>query len=450
MSWPEPHPLPLTEQTWPLAQQMLVVSMGLKQQLRPAGQQPAAPQTAPLQHWPSRQVDPLAQVPQLTIWPQLFRANPQVLPAQVVARLSGVQHVPFSRQTSPAAQQASPQRQSVPNPPGIVSPTGQAATHVPQQRPPVQQSPSLSQLSPGARHAAWQIRSTHAPEQQSASAWQVFPLVVQQVPLAPQRCVPAQQVLAPLGAVQIRSVGQQPSPMQTDPAGQQVPPVQARSAGQQLLNPTHRSPAAQQKPTTLLTPMPQVCPAGQQVPPRVQNSFAPHGAHAAPPWPHVVGDCCSWAMQLPLLSQQPLGQVVASQGVTQAPSRHAWPSGQAAPVAPQTQFPSAQVSAVAPQATQPAPQAVGSLSPTQLPPQRWEPWSQTNPQAPPVQVAVALAGGVQSLGVQQSVAGMQASPQPFCPLGQQRLLAQLPEAHCALRSHPDPSARSPTQSPAAQ
>jgi hypothetical protein len=40
----------LTLQTSPLAQQMLEVVLGLKQQLRPAGQQPAAPQTEPAQH----------------------------------------------------------------------------------------------------------------------------------------------------------------------------------------------------------------------------------------------------------------------------------------------------------------------------------------------------------------------------------------------------------------
>ena len=215
----------------------------------------------------------------------MFRANPQFLPAQVVASLSGAQQSPPAVQTKPGEQQPSPQRQIVSNPPVIVTPIGQAASHVPQQKPPAQQSPSLSQVSPRARHVAWQIRSTHASEQQLASAWQVLPVAVQHVPSAPQRCVLAQQVLTPVGEVQTWLLGQHPSPTQTDPAGQQ-PPKQVRSAGQQMLFATQNSPATQQKPA----PMPQCWLAGQQVPLLVQDWFASQGAHAAPAWPHVAAD----------------------------------------------------------------------------------------------------------------------------------------------------------------
>jgi hypothetical protein len=56
---------------------------------------------------------------------------------------------------------------------------------------------------------------------------------------------------------------------------------------------------------------------------------------------------------LPVLSQQPLGQLVALQ--TQAPFTQAWPAAQAAPVAPQTHWPLLQVSAVIPQVRQAKP-----------------------------------------------------------------------------------------------
>jgi hypothetical protein len=65
-----------------------------------------------------------------------------------------------------------------------------------------------------------------------------------------------------------------------------------------------------------------------------------------------------------VLSQQPLGQLVAVQ--TQAPLTQAWPAAQAEPVLPQTHAPLAQVSAVVPQVRQApplVPQAVGSLVP---------------------------------------------------------------------------------------
>jgi hypothetical protein len=144
-------------------------------------------------------------------------------------------------------------------------------------------------------------------------------------------------------------------------------------------------------------------------------------------------------------------QVVAMlSGVQQVPFRQAWPGAQAAPVLPQTQTPLLQVSAELPQLTQFGPQAVGSVSLGHASPHGWKPWAQVNAQEPRMQAAVALSGLGQSAPVQQSVAGMQVSPQPFCPVGQQRPPAQLPEAHWALRSQTDPSSRSPTQLPALQ
>ena len=71
----------------------------LLQQVVPLVQQTApppetTPQTSPLgQHWPPMQVELLSQVPQLTSWPQLFLADPQVWLPQVVVTLSGVQQV---------------------------------------------------------------------------------------------------------------------------------------------------------------------------------------------------------------------------------------------------------------------------------------------------------------------------------------------------------------------
>jgi hypothetical protein len=56
---------------------------------------------------------------------------------------------------------------------------------------------------------------------------------------------------------------------------------------------------------------------------------------------------------LPLLSQQPLGQLVASQ--THLPLTQCWPAAQAEPVVPQTQLPLVQASAVIPHATQTRP-----------------------------------------------------------------------------------------------
>jgi hypothetical protein len=101
----------------------------------------------------------------------------------------------------------------------------------------------------------------------------------------------------------------------------------------------------------------------------VQDWPLGHAAQAAPLAPQVVEDWESYAMQLPPLPQQPLGQLVALQVVTQAPLTHAWPLGQAAPVVPQTQLPLLQVSALLPQVTQTSPlepQAVTLVPATQV------------------------------------------------------------------------------------
>jgi hypothetical protein len=183
-------------------------------------------------------------------------------------------------------------------------------------------------------------QATHAPppvpqDWLDVPAWQV-PLPSQQ-PLG-------QHVLTPAEVVQTWLVGQQAKPLKRLPT-QVVPP-------------------AQQKPTTELTPIPQVWLLAQQVPVVVQAWFGPHAAHAAPFAPQVVADWEKYAMQLPLPSQQPLGQLVALQ--TQAPFTHAWPLGQTAPVVPQVHWPLLQVSAVIPQVRQAkplVPQADASLVP---------------------------------------------------------------------------------------
>jgi hypothetical protein len=117
--------------------------------------------------------------------------------------------------------------------------------------------------------------------------------------------------------------------MHVSPLGQQTLP-QAWLVGQQAKL-THVSPLAQQVPPTvwlrqagLLDPMktPQVLPLGQQ-PFTVQIWPAWQATHIAPPVPHSDAHWeVSWR-QLPLLSQQPLGQVVALQMTTQAPFWHA-------------------------------------------------------------------------------------------------------------------------------
>jgi hypothetical protein len=103
---------------------------------------------------------------------------------------------------------------------------------------------------------------------------------------------------------------------------------------------------------------------------------------AAPPVPQVV---VPEGWQLPLLSQQPLGQLVALH--TQAPFTQARPLGQAALVVPQTQMPLLQVSpagAQVRQATPLVPQANGSLVPaTQVVPLQQPPLQGSlAPQAP--------------------------------------------------------------------
>jgi hypothetical protein len=127
--------------------------------------EPAGWQTWPLgQHWPPTQVDPLAQLPQFTVWPQLFAAVPQVWPVPHVGGPVGVQQVPLLVQTWPPLQQTWPHPQVVP----VVAPTVHVPTQVPpQQKPPAQQSRLLLQAAPRALQVAWQIPFTQMPEQQS-------------------------------------------------------------------------------------------------------------------------------------------------------------------------------------------------------------------------------------------------------------------------------------------
>jgi hypothetical protein len=159
--------------------------------------EPGAWQIWPLgQHWPPTQVDPLAQLPQSTVWPQLFAAVPQVWPGGHVGGPDGVQQVPPMVQTWPPLQQTWPHAQNVVLPPAIVAPTVQALTLAqvpPQQVPPAQQSCVVLQDAPMALQAAWQVPPTHTPEQQSATAPQVFPLLLQHVLLPVQVCPLVQQ-----------------------------------------------------------------------------------------------------------------------------------------------------------------------------------------------------------------------------------------------------------------
>jgi hypothetical protein len=133
--------------------------------------------------------------------------------------------------------------------------------------------------------------------------------------------------LAPLEAVQTWLLGQHPNPTHSCPTGRQVPPAHTRALGQQVLNPTQVDPLSQQKPTrepqAVVMPMPHSWPLEQQVPLRVQFSLDAHAPHAAPPAPQVELHWESYGTQLPLLSQQPLGQVVAVQVGTQLPLWHA-------------------------------------------------------------------------------------------------------------------------------
>jgi hypothetical protein len=154
--------------------------------------EPGGWQTWPLgQHWPPTQVVPAAQLPQPTVWPQLFAAVPQVCPAAHVGGPVGVQQVPLLVQIWPLVQQTVPHPQVVP----VVTPAVQALIHVPpQQVPPAQQSAVVLQVAPRALQAAWQVPFTQKVEQQSWSTLQVFPLLLQHMRvMALQVCALLQQ-----------------------------------------------------------------------------------------------------------------------------------------------------------------------------------------------------------------------------------------------------------------
>ena len=131
-------------------------------------------------------------------------------------------------------------------------------------------------------------------------------------------------------------------------------------------------------------------------------------------------------MHAPVLSQQPFGQVVALQVVTQALFWHAWPLGQAAPVVPQTHAPLLQLSAAIPQVTQTRPllpHAATVLPATQVPLE----------QQPPLQGLVGLHAEVQVPLLHASSAGQSVSAlQPQRPLAKHTwpapLVTQLTQA----------------------
>jgi hypothetical protein len=117
--------------------------------------------------------------------------------------------------------------------------------------------------------------------------------------------------------------------MHVSPLRQQTLP-QAWLLGQQAKL-THVSPLAQQVPPTVwlrqaelldAKPTPQVLPLGQQTPFAVQLWPDEQARHAKPPVPHSDAHWEVTWRQLPLLSQQPLGQVVGVQTTTQAPFWH--------------------------------------------------------------------------------------------------------------------------------
>jgi hypothetical protein len=306
----------LKVQTWPLVQQKVP---------------PNAVQTSPLgQHWPLRQVDPLAQVPQFTGWPQLFVTVPQVVVPQVVATGSGVQQVPLVVQTWPALQQVVapveevqtwPLGQQV-SPPTQVWPLGQQVWPLPQTWPVGQQRSNPTHVCPLGQQKPLPIPQTW-PLGQQVPLTQLDPLAqVPQFTGWPQLFVTVPQVVVPQVVATGSGVQQVSPPTQTWPLGQQVWPLpQTWPVGQQAVNPTHVSPLGQQMPPTgwlrqtgLLDPtlMPQVLPLGQQ-PFTVQLWPDGQATHAAPPVPQSDGHWEASGRQFPLLSQQPLGQLVLSQ-----------------------------------------------------------------------------------------------------------------------------------------
>lgn len=118
---------------------------------------------------------------------------------------------------------------------------------------------------------------------------------------APQRQTPPVQVLARVASQRMQRLPPEPHcvavgvPTQVPPAQQPVGQVAAEQPAQVL-------------PTQL---------------------WAPHDAQAAPPVPHTALELPGW--QSPVASQQPLGQLVASQRHT--PAEHRWPAWHG-PVAP--------------------------------------------------------------------------------------------------------------------
>jgi hypothetical protein len=128
------------------------------------------------QQEPLLQTAGLVQLPQFTVWPQLFVFVPQVAPPQVVVALSGVQHVPPEVQTWPAAQQVPlPQLQAA----LTVAPTVQVPTHWPPQ---LVWPDGQPQLVPVPEHTPPVGHVTQLPPQQSCPELQVVhvPAVVPQ------------------------------------------------------------------------------------------------------------------------------------------------------------------------------------------------------------------------------------------------------------------------------
>jgi hypothetical protein len=131
---------------------------------------------------------------------------------------------------------------------------------------------------------------------------------------------------------------------------------QAWLLGQQAPNPTHVSPLGQQTEP----PIPLQTWLLEQQPLAVQVWPVPQAAHAAPPVPQVE---LLDVWQSPLLSQQPLRQLVASH--THLPATQRWPGAHGDPV-PQVHWPLVQVSPAGAQVMQApplVPQADASLVP---------------------------------------------------------------------------------------
>jgi hypothetical protein len=270
-------------------------------------------------------------------------------------------------------------------------------------------------IAPPAPHsdAHWEVSATQFPLLSQQPLGQVVALQTQ-VPFT--HAWPAAQAaqvvpMAPQVVALCDAKGTQAPLLVQQPLEQQVLP-QIWLFGQQeklKLLPTQVLPLAQQTPPTAwlgqtglveVRRRPQVLPLGQQ-PLAVQVWPAGQAAHAAPPAPHSDAHWEVSGRQLPLLSQQPLGQVVALH--TQAPFTQAWPLGQAEPVVPQTHPPLLQVSAVLPQVTQTSPlepHAVTLVPATQV---------LLLLQQPPLQGLVALHAELQTWLLQASSVGQSVS-----------------------------------------